>query len=76
MESKGKASKNALAYWEDVLPISPRLASAMVKWVEGDTVLANKDYTHFNFRGAHKVGRLLYTKLMSEYRDYNKKNSL
>jgi hypothetical protein len=47
---------------------------SMVKWVEGDTVLANKDYTHFNFKGAHKVGKLLYAKLMSEYRDYNKKN--
>ncbi len=47
---------------------------SMVTWVEGDTVMANKDYTHFNFRGAHKVGKLLYSKLMSEYTDYNKKN--
>ncbi|MCW3083073.1 MAG: hypothetical protein JWP12_439 [Bacteroidetes bacterium] len=47
---------------------------SMVTWVEGDTVMANKDYTHFNFRGAHKVGKLLYSKLMSEYTDYNKKS--
>lgn len=50
-------------------------SGSMVKWVEGDTVLANKDYTHFNFKGAHKVGNLLYAKLLSEYRDYNKRNN-
>lgn len=43
---------------------------SMVKWVQGDTVYANKDYTHFNPRGAHRVGKMLFNKLMSEYKLY------
>ncbi|MCE3281173.1 MAG: hypothetical protein K0S44_3364 [Bacteroidetes bacterium] len=66
------AEQTDCAYWSlfDAMGGS----GSMVKWVEGDTVFANKDYTHFNFKGAHKVGKLLYTKLMSEYRDFNKNN--
>ena len=50
-------------------------SGSMVKWVEGDTTFANKDYTHFNYKGAHKVGKLLYSKLMCQYSDYNKKQN-
>jgi hypothetical protein len=67
------AEQTDCAYWS--LYDAMGGSGSMVKWVEGDTVLANKDYTHFNFRGAHKVGKLLYTKLMSEYRDFNKANN-
>jgi hypothetical protein len=69
---KGLAEETGCAYWS--LYNAMGGSGAMVKWVEGDTVLANKDYTHFNFKGAHKVGKMLYSKLMSEYRDYNKQN--
>jgi lysophospholipase L1-like esterase len=44
----------------------------MVKWAEADTALANKDYTHFNFRGASKVAGMLYKELDKEYNDYLK----
>lgn len=71
---KKMAEQTGCAYWS--LYDAMGGSGSMVKWVEGDTSLANKDYTHFNFRGAHKIGKLLYTKLMSEYRDYNKKNNL
>jgi hypothetical protein len=64
------AEKTGCAYWSLFDAMGGN--GSMVKWVEGDTVLANKDYTHFNFRGAHKVGKLLFSKLMSEYKDYNK----
>ena len=67
------AEKNNLAFWS--LYDAMGGTGAMVKWVEGDTVLANKDYTHFNFKGAHKVGKLLFNRLMSEYSDYNKKEN-
>jgi hypothetical protein len=69
---KRMAEDNKLAFWS--LYDAMGGSGSMVKWVEGDTALANKDYTHFNFRGAHKVGKLLFSKLMSEYSDYNKKN--
>jgi hypothetical protein len=67
------AQKNKLAFWSLYDAMGGN--GSMVKWVEGDTIYANRDYTHFNFRGAHKVGKLLFSKLMSEYSDYNKKNS-
>jgi len=68
---KKMAEKTGTAFWS--LYDAMGGSGSMVKWVQGDTVYANRDYTHFNFRGAPKVGKLLYTKLMSEYADYNKK---
>jgi len=71
---KRMAKDNKLAFWSLYDAMGGN--GSMVKWVEGDTAFANKDYTHFNFKGAHKVGKLLFSKIMSEYNDYNKKNSL
>ena len=70
---KKMAKENNLAFWSLYDAMGGN--GSMVKWVEGDTVLANKDYTHFNLKGAHKVGKLLFTKLMSEYNDYNKRHN-
>jgi lysophospholipase L1-like esterase len=36
---------------------------SMVTWVEGTPSLANKDYTHFNMRGAKKVSGFIYDQL-------------
>jgi len=41
---------------------------SMVKWVTGDTIFANTDYTHFNSRGARKVGGLLYNYIIGEFK--------
>jgi lysophospholipase L1-like esterase len=41
---------------------------SMVKWVKGDTCYANSDYTHFNSRGARRVGGLLYNYIIGEYK--------
>lgn len=43
---------------------------AMTTWTEGDPALANKDYTHFNFRGAKKVAGMLYDRMMQGYATY------
>jgi hypothetical protein len=69
---KRMAKNNRIAFWS--LYDAMGGYGSMVKWVEGDTVFANKDYTHFNYRGAHKVGKLLFSKLMNEYNDYNAKH--
>lgn len=45
---------------------------SMVKWVEEVPAKANKDYTHFNFRGAKEVAKLLYTQLDEGYAKYKK----
>lgn len=70
---KRMAKENKLAFWSLYDAMGGN--GSMVKWAEGDTALANKDYTHFNFKGAHKVGKLLFSKIMSEYTDYNKKQN-
>lgn len=70
---KRMAKDNKLAFWNLYDAMGGN--GSMVKWAEADTALANKDYTHFNFKGAHKVGKLLFNKIMSEYNDYNKKKN-
>ncbi len=41
--------------------------NSMLTWVEGDTALARKDYTHFTGRGALKIGTLLFNAILKEY---------
>lgn len=48
--------------------------NAMVSWVQADTALANKDYTHFNFRGAEKVSEIIYQWINQNYNEYKKKH--
>jgi lysophospholipase L1-like esterase len=70
---KQLAQKNKIAFWSLYDAIGGE--GTMVKWVQCDTPLANKDYTHLNFRGAKKVGKLLFEKLMSELKDYVKQKN-
>ncbi|KAF2514180.1 SGNH/GDSL hydrolase family protein [Flavobacterium foetidum] len=43
---------------------------SMVKWVDEAPAKANKDYTHFNQRGAKAIGKLLYDQLNKGYEEY------
>ncbi|MCV9930335.1 SGNH/GDSL hydrolase family protein [Flavobacterium sp. LS1R49] len=43
---------------------------SMVKWVDESPARANKDYTHFNQRGAKAIGGLLYEQLNKGYEQY------
>lgn len=43
---------------------------SMVKWVEEIPANANKDYTHFNFRGSKKISDLIYNQLNGGYEQY------
>ena len=67
---KQVAEENGIAFWNLFEAMGG--FNSMVKWADADTSLANKDYTHFNFRGASKVGRMLYKELDKEYKDYLK----
>lgn len=44
---------------------------SMEKWVTGDTCFANKDYTHFNHKGAAKAGKLIYQSIIADYKNRN-----
>jgi hypothetical protein len=68
---KRLAKNNQIAFWNLYEAMGGN--GSMVKWVEGDTAYANKDYTHLNFRGAHKIGKMLYEKLLNEYTNYYNK---
>lgn len=45
-------------------------SGAMVQWVNDG--LANKDYTHFNAKGAKKISSLVYDELNKGYSEYKK----
>jgi len=46
---------------------------SMVKWVEESPAKANKDYTHFNFRGAQAISTLIFNQLEEGYSAYKAK---
>lgn len=47
-------------------------ADAIVRWVNADTTLANRDYTHANHRGAKKIAEFIFNAIMKEYKEYEK----
>lgn len=45
---------------------------SMVKWADDSPAKANKDYTHFNYRGAQKVAGMMFKHLEDGYAVYKK----
>ena len=45
---------------------------SMVEWVEDVPTRANKDYTHFNHRGAKQVASMIYNQISTGYEQYKK----
>ena len=43
---------------------------SMIQWVEQEPTRANKDYTHFNHRGAKEAANLIFTQLNQGYETY------
>ena len=64
------AEQNGIAFWNLYKAMGGE--NSMIQWADADTALANKDYTHFNFRGANKVANMLYKALDKEYKNYLK----
>lgn len=48
-------------------------AGSMTQWVEAEEPLANKDYTHFNSKGAEKVAQFMFHWLVAAYQSYKEK---
>jgi hypothetical protein len=40
---------------------------AIIKWADSALPLANKDYIHFNFRGANAAAKIIFKALMNDY---------
>ncbi|PVX49820.1 lysophospholipase L1-like esterase [Balneicella halophila] len=51
-------------------------AGSMKEWADAEPPLANKDYTHFNSKGAEKAGRMLFDWMMNAYQRYKEENPL
>lgn len=74
VESQRKtAERTGSAFWNLYEAMGGE--GSMAKWVQGDTVYANKDYTHFNHRGAKRIGKMLFDRLIKEYELYKKSAS-
>ncbi|WP_223650223.1 hypothetical protein [Hymenobacter psoromatis] len=59
------AKHNHAAFWNLFEAMGGE--NSMVSWVEDSPPLANRDYTHVNPRGAHRIAGLLFDYLMAEY---------
>lgn len=46
--------------------------NTMVKWVESEKPMANKDYTHLNFRGSEAMGKIIFNQLKAKYFQWEK----
>jgi hypothetical protein len=66
---RNMAEKTGSAFWS-LYDAMGGFESMATKWAGGDTLYANKDFCHFNFRGARKVGNLLFNELMRDYKLY------
>jgi hypothetical protein len=72
---KNAAFANGCAFWDLYSAMGGE--NSMVSWVRNEPPLANKDFTHFNSRGAAYVGEMIYSALVNDYQEYirNKLNS-
>lgn len=68
---KQAAFDNNCAYWDLYEVMGGQ--NSMPSWVKSKPALANKDYTHFNNRGAEIIGTKLYNALLEDYKRLNKK---
>lgn len=59
------AVKNHCAYWNLYANMGGQ--NSMVQWAEQNPIMAGKDYTHLNQRGAHRVATMLYKALLTNY---------
>lgn len=71
---KNAAFANGCAFWDLFEAMGGE--NSMVSWVMNDPPLANKDFTHFNAKGAAYVGEMIYSALVNDYQEYVHRNIL
>lgn len=62
------AFDNKMAFYNLYSSIGGR--GTIVKWADSTYQMANKDYIHFNSRGARKVGNLIFKALINDYKKF------
>ncbi|MGZ5243916.1 MAG: hypothetical protein ACXWEY_14730 [Bacteroidia bacterium] len=69
---KKAAFKAGCAFWDLYEAMGGE--NSMPSWVNSKPALAEKDFTHFNARGAKIIGEMIYNALMSEFLSYKNPN--
>ena len=67
---RNAAFKSNCAFWDMYEAMGGH--NSMPAWVFAEPALARKDFTHFNFRGAKIIARMMYNSIMHEYSKYEK----
>ncbi|MEW6467277.1 MAG: GDSL-type esterase/lipase family protein [Bacteroidota bacterium] len=70
-QQKKLARETGVAFWN--LYENMGGYNSMKEWVEGDTAYANRDYAHPNHRGATRMAKMLYKKIMDGFKEYEAK---
>lgn len=71
-EAQRKAAFRAgCAFWDMYSAMGGK--NSMPSWVNAEPPLAEKDYTHFSFRGARIIGEMIYNALIKEYYNFKEK---
>ncbi len=65
---RNAAFRSASAFWDLYEAMGGH--NSMVSWVENDPPYAEKDYTHYNPRGAKIIGQMIYDALIEAYYKY------
>jgi lysophospholipase L1-like esterase len=72
VEAQRKIAKEAgIAFWDLYNGIGGK--NTIVKFVNSKPALANKDYTHLNFKGGEKVAEIFTNTFLFEYKKYHDK---
>ncbi|ALO14340.1 hypothetical protein L21SP5_00668 [Salinivirga cyanobacteriivorans] len=69
---RNAAFKSNCAFWDMYEAMGGH--NSMPAWVFAQPPLARKDFTHFNFRGARIIARMMYNAIMYEYNNYSTQN--
>ena len=65
------AQENKMPYYNFYKSIGGN--GTVVKWADSSLVLANKDYIHFNFRGAKVAANIIFKAIINDYKKAEKK---
>ncbi len=65
------ADKYHCAFWNLYENMGGR--NSMTVWTDKKPVMANKDHTHFNHKGARKIGNALFESILNQFNAYEKK---
>tara|TARA_B100001778_G_C18591778_1_gene632626 strand:+ start:311 stop:1756 length:1446 start_codon:yes stop_codon:yes gene_type:complete len=72
-DAQKRAAKRANCSFWDLYKVMGG-AFSMPSWVNAKPSLAEKDYKHFNSRGAKVIGNKLFNAIISDYNDYKSTN--